>query len=168
MASNDSLVLQIKTDSAYDDLRIGFLQADNPAAFKRMQSLATLNAAKTMLNPMKIAAPVGVTTVRPGLLKKNVKARPARFSKPAAVVGIKRARSGAWYGWFVVAGRSGVRRTKSGIVPVRAVPARPFVGDVVRRGGIIQAAMEAYSATVEKFLNDKPFRQTILRFKRGR
>jgi hypothetical protein len=27
--------------------------------------------------------------------------------------------------------------------------------------------MEAFSATVEKFLNDKPFRNTILKFRRG-
>jgi hypothetical protein len=168
MAANDSLVLQVKTDKNFDDLRVGFYQASNSGAFKRMQSLATLNAARTMLNPMRIAAPIGVTTVRPGLLKKNVRARPARFSKPAAVVGIKRARSSAWYGWFVVAGRGGTRRTKSGVVPVQAVPARPFVGDIVKRGGIINAAMEAYSATVEKFLNDGAFRNSIMKFRRGR
>jgi hypothetical protein len=27
--------------------------------------------------------------------------------------------------------------------------------------------MEAFSATIEKFLNDEPFRNTILKFKRG-
>lgn len=168
MASNDSLVLQIKTDSAYDNLRLGFLQADNPAAFKRLNSIATLNAARKILPPMKQAAPTGQTTEFPGRLKKNVKARGVRFNKPGAVVGIKRGKSDAWYAWFVTAGRSGQRRTKNGIVPVRAVPARPFVSDTIKRGGIIESAMEAYSATVEKFLNDKPFRQTILRFKRGK
>ena len=168
MAANDSLVLQIKTDSRYDDLRIGFLQADNPGAFRRLQSIATLNAARTMLKPMKAVAPVGKTTERPGRLQKNVKARGVRFNKPGAVVGIKRGKSDAWYAWFVVAGRSNRRRTKNGIVAVRAVPARPFVSDTVKRGGMINTAMEAYSLTVEKFLNDKPFRQTILKFKRGR
>ncbi len=168
MAANDSLVLQIKTDKAYDDLRIGFLQADNPGAFRRLNSIATLNAARKILPPIKQAAPTGRTTEAPGRLKKNVKARGVRFNKPGAVVGIKRGKNDAWYAWFVTAGRSGRRRTKSGIVGVRAVSPRPFVSDTIKRGGIIQSAMEAYSSTVEKFLNDKPFRQTILRFKRGR
>jgi hypothetical protein len=167
MAANDSLVLQISTDKNFDDLRIGFYQASNPSGFKRMQSFAALNAARTMLNPMKQAAPKGKTTERPGLLQKNVKARGVRFNKPGAVVGIKGGRSGVFYGWFVVEGRSGVRRTKSGSVAVRPVAARPFVSDTVKKAGTIEKAMEAFSATTEKFLNDGAFRATILKFKRG-
>jgi hypothetical protein len=167
MAANDSLVLQIKTDNNFDDLRIGFYQASNPSGFKRMQSFAALNAARTMLKPMQQAAPKGRTTERPGRLQKNVKARGVRFNKPGAVVGIKGGRTGVFYGWFVVEGRSGVRRTKSGSVAVRAVAARPFVSDTVRKAGTIERAMEAFSATTEKFLNDGAFRATILKFKRG-
>jgi len=167
VAANDSLVLQIKTDKAFDDLRIGFYQASNPSGFKRMQSFAALNAARTMLKPMKQAAPKGDTTERPGKLQKAVKARGVRFNKPGAVVGIKGGRSGVFYGWFVVEGRGGVRRTKQGPVSVKAVPARPFVSDTVRKSGNIERAMEAFSATTEKFLNDGAFRATILKFKRG-
>jgi len=167
MAANDSLVLQIKTDKNFDDLRIGFYQASNPSGFKRMQSFAALNAARTMLKPMKQAAPRGDTTESPGKLQKNVKARGVRFNKPGAVVGIKGGRSGVFYGWFVVAGRGAVRRTNSGAVPVRPVAARPFVTDTVKRLGTIERAMEAFSATTEKFLNDGAFRATILNFRRG-
>ncbi len=71
MAANDSLVLQIKTDKNFDDLRIGFYQASNPSGFKRMQSFAALNAARTMLKPMKQAAPKGETTENPGRLQKE-------------------------------------------------------------------------------------------------
>ena len=167
MAANDSLVLQIKADKNFDDLRIGFYQASNPSGFKRMQSFAALNAVRTMLNPMKQAAPKGRTTERPGRLQKNVKARGVRFNKPGAVVGIKGGRSGVFYGWFVVEGRGPVRRTKSGAVGVTPVAARPFVSDTVKRPGTIERAMEAFSATTEKFLNDGAFRATILKFKRG-
>jgi hypothetical protein len=167
VAANDSLVLQIKTDKNFDDLRIGFYEASNPSGFKRMQSFAALNAARTMLKPMKQAAPKGNTTERPGRLQKAVKARGVRFNKPGAVVGIKGGRTGVFYGWFVVEGRGGVRRTKSGAVSVRPVAARPFVSDTVKRGGNIERAMEAFSATTEKFLNDGAFRATILKFKRG-
>lgn len=167
MADNDSLVLQISTDKNFDDLRIGFYQASNPSGFKRMQSFAALNAARTMLKPMKQAAPRGRTTENPGKLQRNVKARGVRFNKPGAVVGIKGGRSGVFYGWFVVEGRSGVRRTKQGPVAVTPVAARPFVSDVVKRSGTIERAMEAFSATTEKFLNDGAFRATILKFRRG-
>jgi len=167
VAANDSLVLQISTDKNFDDLRIGFYQASNPSGFKRMQSFAALNAARTMLKPMQQAAPKGRTTERPGKLAKNVKARGVRFNKPGAVVGIKGGRTGVFYGWFVVEGRGGVRRTKSGSVAVRPVRARPFVSDTVKKAGTIERAMEAFSATTEKFLNDGAFRATILKFKRG-
>ena len=168
MAANNSLVLQIKTDKAYDNLMLGFYAADNPSGFKRMQSFATLNAARKMLQPMKQAAPTGTTTTNPGRLKKNVKARGVRFNRPGAVVGVKRGKNDAWYAWFVTAGRSGRRTTKRGLVSVQPVSGRPFVSDTVKRGGIIDSAMEAYSATVEKFLNDGAFRNTIMKFKRGR
>jgi hypothetical protein len=167
MAANDSLVLQIKADKNFDDLRIGFYEASNPSGFKRMQSFAALNAARTMLRPMKQAAPRGRTTETPGKLQKNIKARGVRFNKPGAVVGIKGGRSGVFYGWFVVEGRGGVRRTKSGSVAGKAVAPRPFVTDTVKKAGTIERAMEAFSATTEKFLNDGAFRATILKFKRG-
>ena len=167
MAANDSLVLQIKVDKPYDDLMIGFYQASNPSGFKRMQSFAALNAARTMLKPMKQSAPRGRTTENPGKLQKNIKARGVRFNKPGAVVGIKGGRSGVFYGWFVVEGRGPVRRTRSGPVSVTPVAARPFVSDTVRKSGTIERAMEAFSATTEKFLNDGAFRATILKFRRG-
>ena len=167
MAANDSLVLEIKADRAFDNLRLGFYAANNPSGFKRMQSFAALNAARTILKPMKQAAPKGDTTERPGRLQKAVKARGVRFNKPGAVVGIKGGRSGVFYGWFVVEGRGAVRRTKQGPVSVRPVAARPFVSDTVKKSGTIERAMEAFSATTEKFLNDGAFRATILKFKRG-
>lgn len=167
MAANDSLVLRVKTNKAYDDLMIGFYQSSNPSGFKRMQSFAALNAARTILKPMKQAAPKGETTERPGSLQKNIKARGVRFNKPGAVVGIKGGKSGVFYGWFVVEGRGPVRRTKNGPVAVRPVAARPFVSDTVRKAGTIDRAMEAFSSTVEKFLNDGAFRATILKFRRG-
>jgi hypothetical protein len=167
VAANDSLVLEVKTDRNYDSLRLGFLKADNPSAFKRLSSFATLNAARTLQKPMQQAAPRGETTRNPGRLRKNIKARGVRFNKPGAVVGIKGGRTGVFYGWFVTSGRGGVRQTKEGPKSVAAVRGRPFVTDTVQKSGMLEKAMEAFSATVEKFLNDEPFRNTILKFKRG-
>lgn len=167
MAANDSIVLQIKAEKSYDDLRLGFLQADNPSGFKRLQSFAALNAVRTMVAPMRAAAPRGETTSNPGRLQKSVKARGVRFNKPGAVVGIKGGRGGIFYGWFVIAGRGAVRRTKSGSVAVTAVGSRPFVSDTVQKSGTIEKALEAFAATTEKFFNDGAFKNTILKFKRG-
>jgi hypothetical protein len=167
MAAKASLVINVETDKPFKDLLLGFYAANNPSGFKRMQSFAALNAARTMLSPMKQAAPRGRTTETPGRLQKSVKARGVRFNKPGAVVGIKGGRSGVFYGWFVVDGRGASRRTKQGPVSVRPVAARPFVSDTVKKAGTIERAMEAFSATTEKFLNDGAFRATILKFKRG-
>jgi hypothetical protein len=167
VAVNDSLVVQIKAERGYDDLRLGFLQADNPSAFKRLQSFAALNAVRTMVAPMRAAAPRGETTQNPGRLQKSVKARGVRFNKPGAVVGVKGGRGGIFYGWFVVAGRGAVRRTKSGPVGVTPVSARPFVSNTVQKSGTIEKALEAFAATTEKFFNDGAFRNTIMKFKRG-
>jgi len=167
VAANDSLVLEVKTDRAYDSLRLGFLKADNPSAFKRLSSFATLNAARTLQKPMQQEAPRGDTTRNPGRLRKNIKARGVRFNKPGAVVGIKGGRTGVFYGWFVTSGRGSVRQTKDGPKAVTPVAGRPFVTQTVQRSGMLEKAMEAFSATVEKFLNDQPFRNTILKFKRG-
>jgi hypothetical protein len=47
------------------------------------------------------------------------------------------------------------------------VAPRPFVSDISGKSSNIEKAMEAFSATTEKFLNDGAFRATILKFKRG-
>lgn len=167
MAATDSITLEVRTDRAYDSLRLGFLKADNPSAFKRLSSFATLNAARTLQKPMQQEAPRGETTRNPGRLRRNIKARGVRFSKPGAVVGIKGGRSGVFYGWFVTSGRGPVRQTKEGPKAVTPVTGRPFVIETVRRAGMLEKALEAFSGTVEKFLNDEPFRNTILKFKRG-
>lgn len=157
------VVIEGKFDRNYDQLRIGFLKGSNPSAFKRLMTFATLNAARTLQKPIKEKAPKGET----GNLQKQIKARKARFNNPAAVVGIKGGRNGVFYGWLVVGGTGSRRNTKNGIVAVKPVKARPFVDDVVKRKTNIDRAVESYSKTISSFLNDEPFRNTILRFKRG-
>lgn len=176
MAANslDRLTISFNTDSNYESLRLGFLAGANPAAYKRLLSVATLNAARTMVNPMRAEAPVGKTTKTPGRLRKSVTARRARFNTPAAVVGPRAGRNragangGAWYRWFVTSGISGVRQTKNGPKAVKAVPANPFVTRVSKNEAHQQRAIEATAKTVESFFNNQVFRNTILKFKRGR
>ena len=170
--SQDRLTISFSVDANYEALRLGFLEGSNPSAYKRLLSIATLNATRTMVNPMRAEAPVGRTTKNPGRLRKAVTARRARFGTPAAVVGPRAGRNragasgGAWYRWFVTSGISGVRQTKSGPKAVKAVPANPFVTRVSGNSTYQARAMEAMAKTVESFFNNEAFKNTILRFKR--
>ena len=158
-----AIVVEGQFDSNYDQLRLGFLKGSNPSAFKRLASFATLNAARTLQKPMRDKAPKGAT----GKLRKKIVARRAKFNNPAAVVGIKGARNGVFYGWLVVGGTGNRRPTPNGTFAVKGVRKRPFVDEVVKKRSNIDRAVESYSKTVAAFFNDEPFRNTILKFKRG-
>lgn len=141
---------------ATDELRLGFLESSNPRKFAAMMQLATLNAARTMVKPIKAKAPV-----RTGRLRNAVAARKGKSDRPSAVVGVKAGSSrgdmqGAWYRWFVVSGTSGVRNTRrNGRVNVRAIPARDFVKQA-STDPIVQArAVEVLNSTVQAFLDGK-------------
>lgn len=139
---------------ATDELRLGFLEASNPRKFKTMLQLATLNAARTMVKPVKAKAPV-----RTGRLKGAVAARKAKFDRPAAVVGVKAGKSrgdmqGAWYRWFVVSGTNGTRTTKSrGRINVKRIIGRDFVKQAVTEPSAQSRAIEALNKTVQAFLD---------------
>ena len=158
-----AIVVDGQFDRNFDQLRLGFLKGSNPSAFKRLASFATLNAARTLQKPMRDKAPRGAT----GNLRKKVLARKARFNNPAAVVGIKGGRNGVFYGYLVVGGQGTRRTTPNGTFVVKGVQARPFVDEVVKKQSNIDRAVESYSKTVAAFFNDEPFRNTILKFKRG-
>lgn len=141
---------------ATDELRLGFLEASNPRKFKAMLQLATLNAASTMVKPVKAGAPV-----RTGRLKKAVAARKAKFDRPAAVVGVRAGKSrgdmnGAWYRWFVVSGTSGTRNTKAqGKVQVKAIRGRDFVKQATTEPSNQARAIEVLNKTVQAFLDGR-------------
>lgn len=172
--SEASLTMNFVADQDYENLRLGFIEGANPAAFKRLLNVAALNAARTYVPLMRAEAPVGRTTKTPGRLKRSITARRARFNTPAAVVGPRAGRNragangGAWYRWFVTSGISGVRQTKNGPKAVKPVPANPFVMRVAKNTANEGRALEAYAATMQGFLNNEAFRNTILKFKRGR
>jgi hypothetical protein len=157
------VIFEATADRNFDQLRLGFLKGSNPTALKRLLSFAALNAARTLQKPMRDKAPKGQT----GKLRKKVLARKARFGNPAAVVGIKGGRNGVFYGWVVVSGTGQRRKTENGTFVVKGVHARPFVDQVVKQSSNMDRAVESYSKTVAAFFNDKPFRDTILKFKRG-
>lgn len=159
-----AIIVEGKFDRNYDELRLGFLKGSNPSAFKRLATFATLNAARTLQKPMRDAAPKGAT----GNLRKKVLARKARFNNPAAVVGIKGGRNGVFYGYLVVGGQGTRRTTANGTFSVKGVKPRPFVDRVVKQRSNLDRAVESYSKTYAAFFNDEPFRNTILKFKRGK
>lgn len=158
-----AIVVEGQFDRNYDQLRLGFLKGSNPSAFKRLMTFATLNAARTLQKPIREKAPRGAT----GNLRKKVLARKARFNNPAAVVGIKGGRKGVFYGWLVVGGQGTRRTTPNGTFTVKGVKPNRFVDEVVKKQSNIDRAVESYSKTVAAFFNDEPFRNTILKFKRG-
>ena len=139
---------------AVDELRLGFLESSNPRKFNAMLQLATLNAARTLVKPVKAAAPV-----RTGRLKGAVAARKARQNRPAAVVGVRAGKSrgdqkGAWYRWFVVSGTNGTRMTKArGRISVQPIRGRDFVGETVSAPTNQTRAIEALNKTVQAFLS---------------
>jgi hypothetical protein len=158
-----AIVVEGQFEKGYDQLRLGFLKGSNPSAFKRLMTFATLNAARTLQKPMRDKAPRGAT----GNLRKKVLARKARFNNPAAVVGIKGGRKGVFYGWLVVGGQGTRRTTPNGTFTVKGVKPNRFVDEVVKKQSNIDRAVESYSKTVAAYFNDEPFRNTILRFRRG-
>lgn len=139
---------------ATDDLRLGFLEASNPRKFNAMLQLATLNAARTMVKPVKAKAPV-----RTGRLRGAVAARKGKRDRPSSVVGVKAGKSrgdmqGAWYRWFVVSGTSGTRNTKrQGRVNIQRVPARDFVKQAVTEPSVQARAIEVLNNTIQAFLD---------------
>lgn len=148
---------------ATDELRLGFLEASNPRKFNTMLQLATLNAARTLVKPVKAGAPV-----RTGRLQKAVAARKAKFDRPAAVVGVKAGKSrgdqnGAWYRWFVVSGTSGTRNTKArGRVQVKPIRGRDFIKQAVTEPTNQARAIAALNNTVQAFLDG------VIKYRKGR
>jgi hypothetical protein len=149
--------------SAVDDLRLGFLESSNPRKFNAMLQLATLNAAKTMVKPVKAQAPV-----RTGRLRNAVAARKALKDRPAAVVGVRAGKSrsdqkGSWYRWFVVSGTKGTRMTKArGRVSVQAIRGNDFVKRAVTAPTNQARAIEALNKTVQAFLSG------VIKYRKGR
>ena len=141
---------------AADELRLGFLESSNPRKFRAMLQLATLNAARTMVKPVKAKAPV-----RTGRLKGAIAARKGMNDRPSSVVGVKAGKSrgdmkGSWYRWFVVSGTSGTRTTKTrGKVSVKRIAGRDFVKDAVTEPSVQARAIEVLNNTVQAFLDGK-------------
>lgn len=138
---------------AADELRLGFLESANPRKFNAMLQLATLNAARTMVKPVKGEAPV-----RTGRLKRAVAARKAKQNRPAAVVGVRAGSSrgdtkGAWFRWFVVSGTSGTRRTKSrGTINVQPIRGNDFIKRAGSEPTVQAKAADAMRNTIGAFL----------------
>lgn len=153
---NEKVRLFVTAESlqGIDDLRLGFLESSNPRKFNAMLQLATLNAARTMVKPVKAKAPV-----RTGRLKGAVAARKAKQGRPASVVGVRAGASrgdktGAWYRWFVVSGTSGVRNTKRrGTIAVKPIVGRDFVKDAVTDTATQSRAIEVLNNTIQAFIN---------------
>ena len=158
----------IKFERSYDDFQYGMLEGSNPRAFSRLLTLASINASRTMVKPMKSEAPV-----RTGRLRTSISAKRGQYQRPSATVGPRPGKSrgdrnGGWYRWFVTTGVKPVRETKTGAKAVKGIQGRPFVTQVANRSNVQKTAMDSYWATIAKFFNDKLFRDRITKFKKTR
>ena len=164
-----------KSLSSIANFELGFLEVADPKKFNAMLQLATLNAARTMVKPVKSEAPVDT-----GRLKSAIAARKGRFNKPSGVVGIKAGKArgdlkGAWYRYFVTSGHA-VRGTKQGTragwtglswadvaagkqvpkaSPRKRVPANDFVARVSQNEGVRAKAMDTIVNTINAFIEGK-------------
>jgi hypothetical protein len=163
--ANEKVRIFVTPDSlkGFDDLRLGFLESSNPRKFNAMLQLATLNAARTMVRPVKSKTPV-----RTGRMRGAVAARKGKYDRPSAVVGVKAGKTrgdsqGAWYRWFVVSGTSGTRRTSSGgRVSVKRIVGRDFVKQATTDPSVQARAIEVLNSTVRAFLEGK------IKYRKGR
>ena len=173
--------ISLEFDRSFKEFELGFLKGSNPKAYNRLLNLATLNASRTMIKPMRANAPRDT-----GRLRKSVSAKKGRYQQPSATVGPRPGKSrgdtsGAWYRWMVTSGHKvrGVAPAKANTswsavasgatvsaVTSKKVPAQPFVTQTAKQGSVMQRAMDAYYGTIEKFYNDSLFRGRILKFKR--
>ncbi len=187
----DSVKVYVDTKSlsGLNQVRLGFLESGNPRKFAAMLQLATLNAARTMVKPVKAKAPS-----RTGRLKGAVAARKWRFNKPSAVVGVKAGASrgdskGAWYRWFVISGHkvkgsqasigrasnpvmswaevaAGVsyaeRKAKAGSSGKGRVPANNFVVEATQNSSVQDKATSTITNTVVAYLEGK------IKYRKGR
>ena len=147
----------LKVDPNFKAFELGFLEGSNPTAYRRLMSMATVNAARTYSKPIKALAPRG----KSGNLAAGVKAKAGRYAKPSAVVGSlfsgRGSKKNPWYRWIIVKGTSGKRVTKKGVFAVKPITANKFVNK----------AVDAFHNTVEAFYNNQVFRGRILQFRRG-
>ena len=176
MADKASLKIEIEQSSLtqIQQVRLGYIEASDPRRFRRMLQLATLNAARTMVKPIKAGAPVLT-----GRLKGAVAARKARTNGPAAVVGVKGGKTrgdakGAWYRWFVVSGHNvrGAGKSKGRRISgptwaqigmgatsaatgtnVKRVPGNDFVGRATQDSSNQSKAMSTIQKTIMAFLD---------------
>ena len=157
----------LKVDPKFKAFELGFLEGSNPTAYRRLMSMATVNAARTYSKPIKALAPRG----KSGNLASGVKAKAGRYAKPSAVVGSlfsgRGSKKNPWYRWIVVKGTSGKRVTKKGVFSVKPITANKFVNKAVDNRTNEQKAVDAFHNTVEAFYNNDIFRGRILQFRRG-
>ena len=82
MAQPAKLILTIKPDKSYKEFELGFLHGSNPRAYNRLMSIASVNAVRTMVNPMRTAAPR-----KTGRLARSITAKAGRYDRPSGNIG---------------------------------------------------------------------------------
>jgi hypothetical protein len=161
-----------KSLSSMAQFELGFIESSDPRKFKAMLQLATLNAARTMVKPVKAEAPV-----QTGRLRGAVAARKAKYGSPAAVVGVKAGASrgdvkGAWYRYMVISGHAvrGTKKASAGAISwaqaaagakragsaiSKRVRANNFVARATQNGSVQAKAMDTIASTINAFLTGK-------------
>ena len=184
MAREGQVELVFKEERSWRQFELGYWEGSNPRAYNTLLGIAALNAVRTMVAPMKSAAPV-----KTGRLQRSITAKSGRYSRPSATVGPRPGGSrsdarGAWYRYFVTSGHKtrlngegkGIKgiswadvaagKTFSNKGGIASVSARPFVRQTGDSPTNQTKMMDAFYATVERYFNDNVFRHKLTKFKR--
>lgn len=165
MASSP-LRVEIKEIEGVDPLKLALTAGFDKRTLQRFTTTASINAARTMVSPMRQRAPQDT-----GKLSKAIAARRSRKRGGGAVVGIKGGKSGVWYRWPAVdAARPHVIRARPGgflsflgqnVQQVNHPGKRsnPFILEAAAAG--LSKAYDAYAATIAKLMTDQEFRRRV-------
>jgi hypothetical protein len=149
-----------------------FNESIGQKGIRKLESFATVNAARSLSPFVRAAAPRDQ-----GLLAKSVRGRRSRLNKQGAIVGPVAGKKAAWYAWLVVRGTKAHRMPKLGATRRAAMwfgmqlhsvvmhpGARPnnFVDRAVEAN--IEKAKDAFGGTIVLMINDAAFRQKVLGF----
>jgi hypothetical protein len=137
---------------------------------RKLEQFATVNAARALAPAVRDAAPTDH-----GLMKKSVRGRRSRITRPGAIVGPVAGKKRAWYSWLVVRG------TRPHSIPKRTATGRAalfFKGKLfqgvehpgTKGNNFVDRAVEAhiedgrdaFAATIVLMFQDQAFRHMVI------
>lgn len=166
MASQSPLRVEIKEIDGVKPMQLALAAGFDARTLQRYTTQASINAARTLVKPMRQKAPKDS-----GKLANAIAARRSKVKGGGAVVGIKGGKSGVWYRWPAVdAAQPHIIRAKGdgalAFLGIRTKEvmhpgkkANTFVNDAAEAN--LPKVFDAYAKTIAKLITDKEFRRRV-------